>query len=148
MRHALYESATGLLVILDHPFRALGYAGRGPGRNNPTLQDRRNVGPLPVGDYQVSLPYRHHRKGPMVFKLTPDPRNQMFGRSGFLIHGDNTQGDASEGCIILDRSARDSLARYQVRRLTVVALLPCVASGEAVNSNNNAQVTPPSARGH
>ena len=43
--------------------------------------------------------------------LEPDPANQMFGRSGFRIHGDTSEADqtASDGCIIaghaLDRTA-------------------------------------------
>ena len=121
MTEAIYEQATGLFVILTPvPFRAVGYAGRGAGRNNPAMDMMRNVGPLPAGVYSVSLPYSHPRKGPMCFRLTPDASNEMFGRSGFLIHGDNAQGDASEGCIILGRAVRELIARHQVRKLHVV----------------------------
>lgn len=146
-RSALYEQATGLFLICSPlPFRAVGYAGRGRGRNNPDLQSVKNTGPLPVGSYRVSLPYSDVRKGPLVFRLTPEPSNAMYGRGGFLIHGDNVRGDASEGCIILGRADREMIARQNVRRLTVVRLLPCASLGgcEAANLTIDAQVTPSS----
>ena len=118
--YALYEQATGLFVICTPiPFRNVGYAGRGVGRNNPAMQMVRNTGPLPCGMYKVSLPYSHPTKGPVCYRLTPSPSNEMFGRSGFLIHGDNAQGDASEGCIVLGRTAREMIGRHNVRSLYV-----------------------------
>jgi len=49
--------------------------------------------------------------GPYVLPLTPSLNNQMFGRSGFLIHGDSVvnPGTASEGCIILPRAVRQQI---------------------------------------
>ena len=44
----------------------------------------------------------------------------MHGRSGFLIHGDNARGDASEGCIILPRYYRQMISRLGVRDLFVI----------------------------
>lgn len=128
---ATYESSTGLLLIhTPLPARLLGYAGRARGRNNPAFQDVRNIGPIPEGTYAVSLPFTHPTKGPTVFRLTPDPANVMFGRSGFLIHGDNPQGDASQGCIVLRRDDRERLMRSNVRTLLVVRLLPCIGSAQ------------------
>ena len=51
------------------------------------------------------------RTGQATIILDPDPVNQMFGRAGFRIHGDNGAANrtASDGCIIaghtLDRQA-------------------------------------------
>jgi hypothetical protein len=47
----------------------------------------------------------------------------MFGRTGFLIHGDSLQhpGRASNGCIILPRPIRDRIAASGDDQLTVVA---------------------------
>jgi len=44
-------------------------------------------------------------------RLTPDPANEMYGRGGFLIHGDNGRGNqsSSEGCIILNRNIRNQI---------------------------------------
>ena len=84
------------------------YAGRGEGRNNPAMQNRRNIGPLPRGRYAVGAPVGTH--GPVTLPLTPHRGNEMHGRGGFLIHGDNVAGDASRGCIIADRETRDLIA--------------------------------------
>ena len=89
-------------------YRASGYAGRGEGKNNPTAQALVGQGPLPRGVYLVGPPLDHPRLGPLAFGLNPIPSNEMFGRSGFLIHGDSRKnpGQASSGCIVLDRTAR------------------------------------------
>jgi hypothetical protein len=54
--------------------------------------------------------------------LTPDPGNDMHGRSGFYIHGDNGKGDrsASEGCIILPRAVRERIHDSGDTRLHVI----------------------------
>jgi hypothetical protein len=124
MTSATYEQATGLFTLETVlPQRFVGYAGHGRGRNNPDLDCVTNLGPLPRGRYRVSLPFHHPTKGPFCFRLTPDEANVMHGRSGFLIHGDNARGDASEGCIILGRPAREQIARHSVRDLYVVRLM-------------------------
>ncbi len=53
-------------------------------------------------------------------RLAPVPGTQTFGRDGFLIHGDNRRHDASQGCIILDRAARDRIGNSADTRLNVV----------------------------
>lgn len=129
MFDASYEQATGRFTIhTPAPIVFHGYAGRGPGRDNPALQHVKNVGPPPRGVYRLGLPFLSDTCGPVCFRLTPDGGQQMFGRSGFLIHGDNRAHDASHGCIILDRSARDAIARIGVRRLFVTRGDPVVQS--------------------
>jgi hypothetical protein len=123
--NASYEQATGLLVLhTANPFRAVGYSGKGIGKNNPNLQAVHNVGPIPRGAYRVSAPFTHPQKGPLCFRLTPEGQ-EMFGRSGFLIHGDSREhpGAASEGCIILPQPARQVLAAHQLTRLFVSSFL-------------------------
>lgn len=86
-----------------------GYAGA-PGHVNKTASEKiKDKGPIPRGSYTITLIYPSHAKfGPHVSVLQPDPGNKMFGRSGFLIHGDSIKapGAASEGCIILDSKTR------------------------------------------
>ena len=61
--------------------------------------------------------------GPFVLRLTPAPTNEMFGRDGFLIHGDSIEhpGSASHGCIILPRAIREAIAKSDDDTLHVVA---------------------------
>lgn len=105
-----YEQVTGRL--LRDGFRmAIGYSGAGEGKNNPAMQDVHNVGPLPRGAYTIGEPSDTKTHGPYVLHLTPDASNEMFGRSGFLIHGDSivAPGTASEGCIVLGRLVRQTI---------------------------------------
>ena len=124
---AIYSQSTGSFSIYG-PFddgverivcEFFGYAGNGEGRNNPDAEHIRNVGPLPKGIYKVARSITSDHLGPLVFRLWPNPRNRMYGRSGFLIHGDNARGDASRGCIILARPAREAVEKFNVRAVCV-----------------------------
>jgi len=94
-----------------------GYSGQGVGLNNPAAQNQRDVGPLPQGDYTVGAPTR--RRGPLTLPLTPDPNNAMYGRSGFLIHGDNPaqNNTASDGCIVLPPACRAGIPAGETVRV-------------------------------
>jgi len=101
-----YDQATGDLFKTDGELVATGYSGFGPGKNAPTWQDHHDVGPIPRGRYSIGAPrdLAGGPHGPFVLPLTPSPSNQMWGRRGFLIHGDGLgdhAGSASHGCIIL-----------------------------------------------
>ena len=87
-------------------YLATGYAGRGQGKNNPLMQNVKDIGPICRGVYFMGKP--NEQKGPATIPLTPSSFNEMFGREGFLIHGDNPDhiGDSSEGCIILPHDVR------------------------------------------
>jgi hypothetical protein len=119
----IYAQDTGQLSTDKQATIGIGYAGNGPGLNNPGMQDVHNVGPLPVGWYTVGQAYHHPRLGPETMELEPDPENEMFGRSGFAMHGRRFIGDmnASEGCIVLDLPARHIVAMGTDRRLHVVS---------------------------
>jgi hypothetical protein len=101
---------------------AQGWAGQGPGRNNPAMQGVHNIGPLPRGRYTIGPAYMHPRLGPVVMNLTPDPANNMLGRSAFRIHGAALKNTdlSSEGCIVLDRRIRERIRDGADRDLEVV----------------------------
>ncbi|HEY9097299.1 MAG TPA: tlde1 domain-containing protein [Thiobacillus sp.] len=108
----MYSQSTGEL----HHNGALigtGYSGAGliasSGRNNPAMQSIPNQGPLPSGQYQIGTSYSHPQKGPTSMNLTPAGHNAL-GRSGFMIHGNNAQNNASQGCIILGPTLRQQIA--------------------------------------
>jgi len=55
-------------------------------------------------------------------RLTPDPSNIMYGRAGFLIHGDSTAhfGRASDGCIVMPINVRHTIWASGDRQVEVV----------------------------
>lgn len=103
----VYRQSTGLLSHNGQPF-IVGYAGRGSGFNDPEMQNVSKIGPLPQGQYTIGLALQHAHLGSVVLALAPSKTNEMFGRDGFFIHGDNTQVNhtASEGCIVVTLTAR------------------------------------------
>lgn len=119
------------------------YAGRGNGKNNPALQEvhagsrwdkekqlwlpvegltKDDWGPLPCGVYVMQEPVDTETHGPYVIWLTPDPANEMFGRSGFGWHGDSIEhpGLASEGCICSPKMIRMTVWKSEDRRVQVL----------------------------
>lgn len=108
-----YEQDTGNLYNPDGAFVATGYAGGDGGKqpdgvNNHELQEVHSVGPLPCGVYSFGFPIEHSQLGPFAIPLQPGPDNEMFGRSGFYMHGDTPamNHSASDGCIIMPISVR------------------------------------------
>ena len=117
-----YSQEDGRLV---HDFElplGYGYSGHGEGKNNPALQHVPDVGPIPVGDYTIEPAINSPTHGPVAMPLSPDHANDMYGRGGFLIHGDSLEhpGEASLGCIIMPRNVRDIVSAGTDRRLRVV----------------------------
>ncbi len=106
----IYGQRNGVIIRGDARIlvaEGTGYAGRGPCRNEPSAQAIKNAGPLPRGLYTLERVEDNPKTGPFTIVLSPDRRNEMHGRSAFLIHGDDKEHDASEGCIILDRKTRE-----------------------------------------
>jgi hypothetical protein len=97
-----------------------GYSGKLPdGRNNPSKECVINVGPIPCGYYQI-MPDTSS-PSPMSLPLNArDPNYCKPARSGFLIHGDKSTGDASTGCIILSPSTRRIVRDSDDKLLRVV----------------------------
>lgn len=106
-----YEQRTGALHWNGKLF-AVGYSGGGPGKNNPSMEQVKRVGPIPKGWYTISgPPYTSPTHGPFVLRLLIQVGNKMYNRGSFLIHGDSIDhpGMASEGCIIMARWVRKAI---------------------------------------
>jgi hypothetical protein len=104
------------------------YSGRGEGLNNPTMENVPDVGPIPKGSYTIG-PFFYDPpisgdagKGPFVTYLRPDRQNEMFGRDGFMIHGDNDELNhtASDGCIVASRTIREAIRDSNDSQLEVI----------------------------
>jgi hypothetical protein len=110
---------------LDHDGQvvAIGYSGHDDGKNNPDMQQVPNTGPIPQGRYFVGPPHDSAKVGPFALPLDPAPETDTFGRSSFMIHGDSIvhPGTASEGCIILLRDARNTIAASGDNQLIVTS---------------------------
>jgi hypothetical protein len=118
----LYNQTNGQLSH-DGALVAVGYSGFGYGKNNHGAQALANIGPIPVGSWEIgdiidSTPLH----GPFVLPLTPFGGTNTFGRSGFLIHGESIEapGCASRGCIILPRWVRAQMGQSSDKGLEVV----------------------------
>lgn len=116
----LYFQETGNLYN-NHEKIASCYSGKGEGKNNPSMQNVHNVGPIPCGHYTIQPPIDSPDHGPFAMHLLPNPTNEMFKRSAFMIHGDSVAhpGEASEGCIITSRVSRQAIWNSGIRALYV-----------------------------
>jgi len=97
-----------------------GYSGALPDRKNkPDMERVRNVGPIPRGYYSIGA--ASSSPTAITPSLTPgDPSYCSPPRSGLLIHGDNSTGTASQGCIVLRRATRQKITESNDMRLRVV----------------------------
>jgi hypothetical protein len=101
------------------------YSGFGEGLNNPEKQAVLNEGPIPCGLWTISGPPFDGIHGPYCLRLSPQKGTQTFGRTGFLVHGDEREhpGEhlASHGCIIMDRVTRERVYQSGDVNLEVVS---------------------------
>lgn len=104
----VWDQSSGTMAWDGNVF-ARGYAGKGAGKNNPAMQGVRKTGPIPRGLWRMAGVTSS--KGPVTIVLEPEAGTNTLDRSAFRIHGDNRRVNytASEGCIILNRSARDRM---------------------------------------
>lgn len=118
-----FQQSTGRIITPEGFHTANGWAGQREGKNNPAAQDRVGIGPLPRGEYTILAPHDSPHTGPFTMDLTPDPTNEMFGRSLFRIHGAAKVNPelSSEGCIVAPHSTRQEIWMSGDRRLRVVA---------------------------
>jgi RHS repeat-associated protein len=119
-----WEQSTGHLTCdnwstnEDNVVDTYGFAGNGLGLNNPFAEGAKNVGPLPVGFYDIKPPQSSETMGPEVFQLKPWETNDMLHRGDFWIHGARKKGNAlrsSRGCPIVGPEARGDLASQMER---------------------------------
>jgi hypothetical protein len=97
-----------------------GYSGKVPeGKNDPSKECVKNVGPIPRGLYDIG-PEKSSPSPVTLVLSADDPRYCNPPRDGFLIHGDNSTGTASTGCIILSRKTRERIRDSGDDRLKVV----------------------------
>jgi Protein of unknown function (DUF2778) len=122
-----FQNGTGRLYSPAQVFVETGYAGgdkglHPEGRNNPSYQYIKDIGPLPVGGYTLGTSVEGTHLGPLAIPLTPDPDNDMRGRAGFFIHGDHigAPGTASDGCIIMAHATRTLINQSSDKRLQVI----------------------------
>ncbi len=119
-----FQQSTGQMTDPNGDVVATGYSGHNGGINDPSQQATPNVGPLPQGNYTIGpahTPPDH--LGVFALPLYPDAANQMFGRFGFFIHGDNVHMNrtASDGCIIMPMGVRQQIVSSGDTALTVIA---------------------------
>lgn len=118
-----YAQKTGELQH-DGKHVTTGYSGGGAGKNNPAMENVRNIGPIPHGDWAiVGPPINTANHGPYVLTLTPEAGTKTFDRAEFRMHGDSKEspGCASHGCVIMPRPVREQVWKSGDRDLEVVA---------------------------
>jgi hypothetical protein len=122
-----YQQSTGQLTH-NGQLAGVGYSGYGDDKNQPNDESIKDLGPIPCGLYSIGVPECAPPEpagphGPFVLPLTPDQGNAMFGRAGFLIHGDSIEapGFASRGCMIFGRLVREAIAASGDFALAVIA---------------------------
>ncbi len=119
-----YSQTSGNIFAPNGLLAGTGYSGRGPGLNNTEMQAVEGVGPIPQGLYAIGAFFDDPQKGPIVAHLIPDPANEMYGRSGFMIHGSRigeTTRSSSDGCIVQAHAIRAQIAASGDRALLVTA---------------------------
>ena len=118
-----YEIVSGRMYNAEMEVVGVGYSGAGEYKNNASAQSVKDEGPIPEGNYVINQPVDTVTHGPYVLWLIPDPRNLMWGRSGFGIHGDSVvnPGTASEGCVIQSKDVRQRIWESGDHDLEVVA---------------------------
>ena len=116
-----YSQGSGELKR-DGETRGHGYAGAGPGKNNPLFERLKNIGPIPRGLWTIMAPIDSETVGPFALPLRPRKETITHVRSNFLVHGDSKTkpGEASRGCIILSRKLREEIWNSKDRILKVV----------------------------
>lgn len=119
-----YSQSTGNLTDPNGNLLGQGYSGNGADLDNPAGQADEGHGPIPQGDWSIGAFFDDPGgKGPIVCHLMPNLGTETFGRSGFMIHGDNAAMNhtASEGCIILAHTLREAIAASVDNLLSVTA---------------------------
>lgn len=118
-----FVQATGWLLSPIGGVFAIGYSGSPGYLNKPEFENVAFQGPIPRAVYTVGPPENSPTHGPYALRLTPEDGSELFGRSGFLIHGDSIAhpGSASAGCIVLSRFARERIWMSGDHRIEVVA---------------------------
>lgn len=115
-----FSQTTGKITKDDGALVAAGWAGNGQGKNKPSMQAVRCVGPLPQGVYKVGPWHTHERLGPLAAKLD-QIEGVTYGRDDFYVHGASSKnfGQESKGCIVVPRPGREAIIRCDPDTFTV-----------------------------
>lgn len=119
-----YVQSSGVLRDPQGAPIGSGYSGNTWGLNNPAAQFQVGIGPVPCGEYTIGPPHSPaDHLGPIALPLWPAATNEMHGRPGFFMHGDNRFADhtASSGCIIMPPAVRTAVNDSADRHLVVIA---------------------------
>lgn len=126
-----YIQSTGELFRADGSLMGIGYSGKASGKNCCAMESIKCVGPIPRGSYTAwdvhDSPPGPHSTGKLSIRLRPDAGTRNFilslGRdpASFLMHGDNADHTASEGCIIMPRTVRAEVAAAKDAVIVVLA---------------------------
>jgi hypothetical protein len=125
----VYVQRTGNIYRFNPPvvkdLIGAGYSGAAQYRNDPIAECYQDLGPIPRGLWRIGAMRDNQTASGHVLRqsmrLLPDQSTNVCGRSGFLIHGDNSVGLASAGCIIVALEVRRRIHDSQDGALTVVA---------------------------
>ena len=115
----IYEQSTGILRDEDGEIVGRGYSGYGSSKNKAADEHIRNKGPIPRGKYDIGSSYNSDKCGKLSIRLTPNGHS-AHGRTDFLIHGDNSNGTASKGCIVMEKHVRTKIDNGDIKSLKVV----------------------------
>ncbi|MGF6964599.1 hypothetical protein OKW43_001604 [Paraburkholderia sp. WC7.3g] len=107
----IYKQTSGEMYHNGVLMEKKGYSGKGEGKNKRSKQYVRDKGPIPVGRYEITAPFDHTHTGKYSLRLNPVCRTCLGGRDGFMIHGDSLSdpGNASNGCIVIDKRIRKKM---------------------------------------
>lgn len=110
-----FEQSSGRIYDTSHELQGIGYAGgdcglHPEGVNSPNLENEKDIGPIPAGDYTADyIVMQHPKLGHFAIHLAPDPATSAriagYGRDpeSFFWHGDRIdlpgKQAASDGCI-------------------------------------------------
>lgn len=114
----LHDGADGLKLY------GTGYSGYGAAKNDVNACNQAGIGPIPLGVYWIGESFESDHSGPNTMRLIPvTPGVNVFGRSGFELHGDarSHPGFASHGCICIGPEPRARVAESHDRLLVVMS---------------------------
>lgn len=121
----IYSQSSGQLANPSGLLAGTGYSGHAEGLNATEFQNVPDVGPIPEGTWQVVASVDSETHGPFALQLSPLEGTETFGRSGFLVHGDEVEHPgqhlASHGCIIMPRPVREAIWASNDHTLEVVS---------------------------
>lgn len=125
MPHWVYHRSTGDIFYTNAVVTPVerGYSGYGSLKNDPDMQGVSDLGPIPRDEYEIGAFLDiHGGTNTNAVPLTPAPGNEMFGGSGFFVHGFNNAnpGGASPGCIIMTLPTRQKMVDSMPAKLVVV----------------------------